>query len=166
MEIEIHQADIFEVEAEAMVYPGTANGALGDERGHRLLKLVGTELALETQDASPIAVGAAMVVEVNGLKVDYVIYSPLVLEPGEKIIVENVRRCTRAALVAMVAKELESLVLPAILPNSDDMSVAETSRAIVDEIRGFRADHDFAVTVVDTDPLVVESLNRAIDTVR
>jgi len=77
-----------------------------------------------------------------------------------------VRRCTRAALVAMVAKELESLVLPAILPNSDDMSVAETSRAIIDEIRGFRADHDFAVTVVDTDPLVVESLNRAIDTVR
>ena len=117
-------------------------------------------------DTAPIAVGAATVVEVEGLKVEHVIYSPLVAEPTEKIIVENVRRCTRAALVATCYKELESIALPVIHPNSDDMSITETARAMIDELRGFRADHEFTVYLVDRNNEVVEALHRALETVR
>ncbi len=166
MEIEIQKADIFDIEAEAMVYPGTTDGELNDKTGKRLKKLVGKHLAHEIGEIVPIAVGAATVLEVTGLNVEHLIYSPLVAEVVEKIIVENVRRCTRAALVATCVREFESIALPVIRPNSEDMSITETTRAMIDELRAFRSDHEFTVHLVDPRENVVDILRRSLEVVR
>ncbi len=166
MEFETKQADIFEVEAEALVYLGNTQGELLGSQGERLRKLAGNTLEEETQDIAPIAVGAATVLEVEGLRSEVVIYAPLLHEEGEKIIVENVRRCTRASLVAASVKEMESIVMPVIHPNSDDMAITETIRAMIDELRAFRPDPPFTVTLVDEDIATVETVMRAQETVR
>ena len=166
MEVFIHKGDIFELEADALVYPGNSAGSLEDEFGQAILEMAGEELAEDSTERAPIAVGAATVCEAEGLKAEYVIYSPVMVEAGDKIIVENVRRCTRASLVATCAKGFDTLVLPIIQPNSDEVSVAETSRAMVDELRAFRTDHDFTVYLVGPTQAVINTVHRCIDNVR
>ncbi len=166
MEIVVQEADAFGIEADALAYAGTTVGTMDDTAGGRLVKQVGDELLEETLNTAPIAVGAATVNEVSGLKVEYVIYAPVTLEPGDRMTVENVRRCTRATLVAACAKRVDTLVLPAIFPSTDDMSLAEAARAMIDELRGFRSDHDFTVYLAHEDTEVIEALNRVFDNVR
>jgi O-acetyl-ADP-ribose deacetylase (regulator of RNase III) len=160
------KADIFEVEVEAVVYPGVTNGEMGDAYGKRLRKLVGEQLEVTSRDTAPIAVGAATVIPVTGLKAAHVIYSPLISEIGEKVIVENVRRCTRASLVAACVRKLPSIALPVIRPNSEDMYITETARAMLDELRGFRPEHALRVVLADRKAPVVEALMRTFDSVR
>ncbi|MBW2257187.1 MAG: macro domain-containing protein [Deltaproteobacteria bacterium] len=148
------------------MYAGTSTGTMNDAIGERMLEDVEEDLVAETQDTAPIAVGAATVIEVGGLRVDVVIYSPVKVDPSDRITVENVRRCTRATLVAACARELDSLVLPAIYPSTEDMSMAEAARAMIDELRGFRTDHEFTVYLVHDDMKVIDALTRIIETVR
>jgi O-acetyl-ADP-ribose deacetylase (regulator of RNase III) len=166
MEIVVQNADPFAIEAEAMAYAGTTAGTMDDALGERLLSEAGDELLEAALDTAPIAVGAATVIEVSGLEVDYIIYSPVVAEQGDRITVENVRRCTRAALVAACARHLESLILPAISPATDDMSQSEAARAMIDELRGYRADHHLTVYLVHENARIIDSLNRVFDAVR
>jgi O-acetyl-ADP-ribose deacetylase (regulator of RNase III) len=166
MEIVVQLADALSIDADALAYAGTTEGTMDDAVGERLLELVGEELLEETLSTAPIAVGAATVNEVSGLKAECVIYSPVRVESGDRITVENARRCTRAALVAFCAKDLETLVLSAITPSTDDMSLAEAARAMIDELRGFRSDHEFTVYLVHEDPEVINALNRVFDSVR
>lgn len=166
MEIVVQEADAFTIEADGLAYAGTTAGTMGDAMGDQILELVGPDLLQETLDTAPIAVGAATVNVVSGLNADAVIYAPVMLAPGDRITVENIRRCTRATLVAVCAKHLDTVILPAILPSSDDMSIAEAARAMIDELRGFRSDHDFVVYLVHEDPEVIDALNRVLDSVR
>ena len=166
MEVQIRKADTLEVHAEALLYPGTTLGTMDDPQGERILALTGDALRDETVDTAPIAVGASTVNPVTGLNVSWMIYSPVVKDPGDRITVENVRRCTRATLVACCIRGFESVVLPAIHPTSEEMSMAETARAMVDELRGFRTDHDFTVHLVHDNQRVVDALQRTLDTVR
>ncbi|MFH2005112.1 MAG: macro domain-containing protein [bacterium] len=166
MEIVVQLADAFEIEAEGLMYAGTSFGTMNDAIGERLLEDAGEDLVVETQDTAPIAVGAATVKEVSGLRVNVVIYAPVRVDAADRITVENVRRCTRATLVAACARELDSLILPAICPSTDDMSVSEAARAMIDELRGFRTDHDFTVYLVHDDMRVIDALTRIIETVR
>lgn len=166
MEIVVQEADAFSIEADGLAYAGTTAGTMDDPVGERIIRLVGEELLEATLDTAPIAVGAATVNEVSGLHANSVIYAPVMLASGDRITVENIRRCTRAALVAVCARHHDTLVLPAILPSSDDMSISEAARAMIDELRGFRSDHDFTVHLVHEDPEVVEALNRVLENVR
>ncbi|MDY0005135.1 MAG: hypothetical protein RBU30_27800, partial [Polyangia bacterium] len=99
-------------------------------------------------------------------KAAQVIYAPLISELGEKVIVENVRRCTRASLVAACVRKLPSIALPVIRPNSEDMSITETARAMLDELRGFKPEHALRVVLADRKAPVVEALMRTLDSVR
>lgn len=166
MEFEIQQADIFDLEVDALVYPGVTTGEMGDSMGERLSKLVGEDVEKQTRDTAPIAVGAATVIEVKGLQASHIIYSPLVSENGEKVIVENVRRCTRAALVAATVKKLHSVAIPVIRPSAEEMSIGESARAMLDELRGFRPEQALRVLLVDGRAKVVDALHRILDAVR
>lgn len=166
MEIVVQEADAYAMEADALAYAGTTAGTMDDAPGERLVELVGSELLEETLSTAPIAVGAATINEVSGLGVTYLIYAPVTLEPGERITVENVRRCTRATLVAACTRAVDTLILPAISPSTDDMSLGEAARAMIDELRGFRTDHDLTVYLVHEDPDVIDALDRIFETVR
>lgn len=166
MEILIKQADILAIDVEAIVYPGTTTGDFAGDLGERILKSAGDDVQDTTQATAPIAVGAATVLEPRGLRADHLIYSPLVLESGEKVTVENVRRCTRAALVATVAKNLLSVAVPVIHPSSEEMTLLETARAMLDELRGFRSETEVDVYLIDPDEAVIDSLHRALEVVR
>jgi len=166
MEIVVQEADAFSIKADGLAYAGTTAGTMDDPVGERILALVGEDLLQETLDTAPIAVGAATVNEVSGLSTKCIIYAPLMLVPGDRITVENIRRCTRATLVAVCARRHDTVVLPAILPSTDDMSISEAARAMIDELRGFRSDHDFTVYLVHDDPEVVDTLNRVLDNTR
>ncbi len=154
------------IEADGLAYAGTTAGTMDDDVGKRILRRVGGDLLQETMDTAPIAVGAATVNGVSGLKADSVIYAPVVLQSGDRITVENIRRCTRAILVAVCAKNQDSVVMPTILPAADDMSMGEAARAIIDELRGFRSEHEFTVHLVHQDPEVIGALNRVLENVR
>ncbi len=160
MEITVEQVSPFSVEADGLAYAGTSTGTMSDGMGEKILARTGGDLLEETLATAPIAVGAATVVEVSGLKAASVIYAPMRLEPGDRLTVENVRRCTRAVLVAANFKRMASVVIQAITPESDEMSQAEVARAMLDELQGFRPTGDLAVFLVHEEAQVIDGLNR------
>ena len=61
---------------------------------------------------APIAVGAAVVTNAGQLPARRVIHAPTMEQPGTKVGVENVRRATRAALLAAAHHNLELIAIP------------------------------------------------------
>jgi O-acetyl-ADP-ribose deacetylase (regulator of RNase III) len=166
MQIKVHKGDIFNLDVAGVAYPGTAGGLFHDDFGRRLLQIVGEDLTRELLDRTPIALGATTAMEVNGLRAQWLIYTPLVAEPGDRITVENVRKFTRASVVAAVHHEIPSLALPVIHPNTDTMSLTETTRAMMDELRGYKCDRDLHVFLVDATQGALDSLHRSMDVPR
>jgi O-acetyl-ADP-ribose deacetylase (regulator of RNase III) len=166
MQIKVQKGDIFNMDVEGLAYPGTTNGLFPSDFGKRILELVGEDLTREVLDRIPIAVGATTAIEVSGLRAKWLVYTPITMEPGDRITVENVRKFTRASVVAAVTYELQSLALPVIHPNTETMSLSETTRAMMDELRGYRCDRELHVFLVDATQGALDSLNRSMDVSR
>jgi O-acetyl-ADP-ribose deacetylase (regulator of RNase III) len=163
MQLKIIKGDIIGVEVEAIAYPGNTAGLMDDTLGRRIVQLASDDLMREIADRSPIALGASTAIEVSGLQARAVIYTPIVHEIGDRITIENVRKFMRASMVAACHHEYESLALPVIHPNVETMSLTETTRAMMDELRGFKHDHDLVVYFVDGRQGVLDTLTRSLD---
>lgn len=105
-----------------------------------------------------------MVTEAGSLPAKRVIHAPIMEEPGTKIGAENVRRATRAALIAAHASELSSVAVPPLGADTDSISIEEASRAIVEEVRAHRRGHPETVHLVSTSAEVVAILEEALRT--
>ena len=116
----------------------------------------------EARACAPVAVGAAIVTTAGELFVKAVIHAPTMEEPGMKIGVENVRRATRAALLAAARLNYQSIALPAIGTGVGGVPYDEAARAMVDELRAHRQPKPTTVYLVDIDDEILMCLEEAL----
>src|ERR1700759_4398961 len=100
MQIHLAKSDITQMAVDAVVNPANSLGIMGGGVAGALSRKGGPTIQREAMSLAPIAVGAAVVTNSGTLWAKNVIHAPTMEEPGEKIGVENVRRATRAALIA------------------------------------------------------------------
>ena len=162
MQIHLAKSDITAMPVDAVVNPANSLGIMGGGVSAALSRKGGPTIQKEAMSLAPIAVGAAVVTNAGLLWAKHVIHAPTMEQPGTKVGVENVRRATRAALLAAARHEFDVIALPGMGTGLGGVDPADAARAIVDELRAHRQPKPSTVYLVDIDDEILFCLEEAL----
>src|SRR5881392_2866836 len=149
MVIHVALGDITQLTVDAIVNPANSLGIM-DNGAARTIKVEGgDQIEVDANACAPIAVGAAVVTGAGQLWCKAVIHAPTMEEPGMKIGVENVRRATRAALLAAARNNIDLIAIPGMGTGLGGVDPSDAARAMVDELRAHRQPKPSTVYLVD-----------------
>lgn len=140
MQIHVALCDLTTLPVDAVVNPTNSLGIMSSVPhgvSASLVRMGGAALEQEVRASAPIAVGAAVITSAGGLSASQVIHVPTVEKPGLVPSIENVRRATRAALVAAARGGLNVIGMPPMASTSA-VPEDEVARAMVDELRAHK----------------------------
>jgi O-acetyl-ADP-ribose deacetylase (regulator of RNase III) len=156
-QIDIRQEDILAYDGDGLLLPTLSPGTMIEGLAIRVKEIVGQLVEDAVAKHAPIAVGAAMLSEAPSMPVRHLIHAPVAESPGEKSRIENVRRATRAGLLAANHYELERIAIPGIGYGESGIPHDEAARAIIDEIRGFKGGFPKQISLIDEDIDMVDA---------
>ena len=162
MQIHLAKTDITEMAVDAVVNPANSLGIMGGGVAGALSRRGGPSIQREAMSLAPIAVGAAVVTNAGQLWAKHVIHAPTMEEPGTRVGVENVRRATRAALLAAAHHGFEVIALPGMGTGLGGVDPADAARAMVDELRAHRQPKPATVYLVDLRDEILLNLEDAL----
>jgi O-acetyl-ADP-ribose deacetylase len=164
MQVHLAKSDISDMAVDAIVSPANSLGIMGGGVAAVLSRKGGSMIQREAMSLAPIAVGAAVVTNAGTLWAKNIIHAPTMEEPGLKVAVENVRRATRAALLAASQRGFDVIALPGLGTGLGGADPSEAARAMVNELRAHRQPHPSTVWLVDTNDEVLAHLEDALQT--
>jgi O-acetyl-ADP-ribose deacetylase (regulator of RNase III) len=162
MVIHVAVGDITQLTVDAIVSPSNSLGIMQGGVAGQLREAGGPEVEEEVRQSAPIAVGAAVVTSAGRLFCKNLIHVPTMEEPGMKVGVENVRRATRAALLAAARYGHQSIALPTIGAGVGGVPLDEAVRAMVDELRAHRQPQPEVVWLMVTRAELVPPFEEAL----
>jgi O-acetyl-ADP-ribose deacetylase len=174
MQIHLAKSDITQMAVDAVVNPANSLGIMGGGVAAALSRKGGPAIQKEAMSLAPIAVGAAVVTNAGTLFAKHVIHAPTMDQPGMKIGVENVRRATRAALLAAARNNMDVIAIPGMgtglggggpsgaAPPMGGVDPSDAARAMVDELRAHRQAKPSTVYLVDIDDEILLCLEEAL----
>lgn len=131
------KGDITFENVDAIVNPANSYGVMGGGVALAIKKAGGDVIETEAMDASPIAIGTAILTTGGLLKSRHVIHTPTMTEPAEETDIGNVRSAVRAALTCAVENKLSSIAFPGMGTGVGGISKEDAARAMLEEIRFF-----------------------------
>lgn len=162
MQVHLAKTDITEMAVDAVVNPANSLGIMGGGVAAALSRKGGPLIQREAMSLAPIAVGAAVVTNAGTLWAKHVIHAPTMEEPGTRVGVENVRRATRAALLAAAHHGFEVIAIPGMGTGLGGVDPADAARAMVDELRAHRQPKPGTVYLVDLRDEILAALEEAL----
>jgi len=162
MQVHLAKTDITSMAVDAVVNPANSMGIMGGGVAAALSRKGGPAIQREAMSLAPIAVGAAVVTNAGNLFAKHVIHAPTMEQPGTKIGVENVRRATRAALLAAAHHSLEVIAIPGMGTGLGGVDPADAARAMVDELRAHKQAKPSTVYLVDLSDEILYCLEEAL----
>ena len=162
MVIHVAVGDITQLTVDAIVSPSNSLGIMQGGVAGQIREAGGQEIEDEIRQSAPIAVGAAVVTGAGQLFCKNVIHVPTMEEPGQKVGVENVRRATRAALLAAARNGHETIAFPVIGAGAGGVPFDEAVRAMVDELRAHRQPIPQTVWMMTSRQELVPSFEEAL----
>jgi len=162
MQVHVAKADLTLMPVDAIVNPANSLGIMGGGAAGAIKRRGGDKIQQEAMACAPIAVGAAVVTTAGKLHARAVIHAPTMEEPGLKIGVENVRRATRAALIAAAHHGFDVIAFPGLGTGIGGVDHDEAARAMVDEIRALRSQKPGTIYLVDMDENMLAAFEEAL----
>lgn len=162
MQVHLAKSDITTMAVDAIVNPANSLGIMGGGVAAALSRRGGPSIQKEAMSLAPIAVGAAVVTTGGNLFAKHVIHAPTMEQPGSKVGVENVRRATRAALIAAAHRGFDVIAIPGMGTGLGGVDPSDAARAIVDELRAHRQAKPTTVYLVDLDDEILFCLEEAL----
>jgi O-acetyl-ADP-ribose deacetylase (regulator of RNase III) len=162
MQVHVAQADITSLPVDAIVNPANSRGIMGGGISANIRLVGGDEIQTEAMARAPLAIGAALVTGGGSLPAKNVIHAPTMVEPGETIGVENVRRAARAALIAAQASKFQVIGIPGIGTDIGGVAAEDAARAIVEEIRAHKKPFPETIYLVDERMEMVQAFEEAL----
>lgn len=162
MQVHVAKADLTLIPVDAIVNPANSLGIMGGGVAAAIKRRGGDKIQQEAMACAPIAVGAAVVTTAGKLYAKAVIHAPTMEEPGLKVGVENVRRATRAALIAAAVNGFDMIAMPGLGTGIGGVDRGEAARAMVDELRAHRQAKPQTIYLVDTDEIMLAAFEEAL----
>lgn len=148
-QIDVQNADLLTFDGDAILVPTISDGMMVEGIAARVKKAAGGDVEADAATHAPIAVGAALVTEGYKLKAPHIIHAPIMEQPGMRVGVENIRRATRAGLLAATYYEMEHIAIPGMGYGENGVPHDEAARAIIDEVRAYKGETPSQVTLMD-----------------
>ena len=162
MQLHVAKTALSALNVDAIVNPGNSEGSMRNGVSDRIRVAGGDAIEAEALNAAPIAIGAALLTTAGDLPAKHVIHVPIMEHAKGNSTSEEVRRATRAALVAAAAKQLASLGIPAMGTFGEGVPLDEVARAIVEEVRAHKKDFPAEIYLVDERDDIFELLDESV----
>jgi O-acetyl-ADP-ribose deacetylase (regulator of RNase III) len=162
LQIHVAKADLLDLTVDAIVVPANSFAIMGAGVAGAAKERGGDVIEREARESAPIAVGAAVITGGGELFAKHVIHAPTMEEPGMRIGVENVRRATRAALIAANSGGFSLIAFPAMGTGVGGVPVEEATRAMVDEIRAHKLPNPQTIYLIGLSELVLYCFEDAL----
>ena len=143
---------------DAIVNPANSYGLMGGGVAYAIKKAGGRVIEDEAVAKAPIPVGTAIETSAGSMSCKYVIHSPTMVEPAQRIGVANVRAATTAALRMAKDIGISSLAFPGMGTGVGGVSKADAAREMVKSILEF--DPPFTVYLIGFDVELKEEFQR------
>lgn len=149
MQIEVVVADIFEVEADALVNPANKQATLwfGSHINERVRKLGGRDVVRERKRKGAVQLGEVVVTGAGRLPFRYIIHAAIMdlydfnplflLKLGRRTSDEVLEKATRSALLAADALAIETVVFPPMAAGIGAMPDAQCAQIMLKEVFAF-----------------------------
>jgi O-acetyl-ADP-ribose deacetylase len=156
MVIHVAIGDLTQLTVDAIVCPANSQGIMASGVAAAIKAEGGRAIEDEAKEAAPIAVGAAIVTTPGELFCKAIIHAPTMEEPGMKIGVENVRRATRAGMLAAARNNYATIAFPMMASViAGGVPVDEAARAMIDELRAHKQPMPTTVYLIASSPDMV-----------
>ncbi len=161
MDVHVAQADITVFAVDAIVIPCSAS-AVNPGILSILAGKGGDEIAMELTAKAPLAIGAAMIAACPQLAAQHAVLVPIIKYPDDDVATELLRRAVKAALIAAKMKRYQTIALPPMVGQEGGSTLAEATRAVVQEIRTHNAEFPHKVYFVDSSESITQIFENAI----
>lgn len=160
MQIEVKNEDLLAFIGDGIVVPTVSDGQMVEPIAAMVKEQAGDEVEEEIMRSAPIAVGAAVVTGSGQLQITHLIHVPVTEQPGMKIGVENIRRATRAGLLASTHFEMAQVAIPGFGYGEIGVPYDEAARAIIDEVRAYRGAFPEKVFLIDQNEEMIDAFKQ------
>lgn len=156
----LKKRDITEEECDAIVNPANSLGLM--EGGVALaIKLKGRkEIEKEAISKAPIKIGKAIFTKAGKLKCKYVIHSPTMEKPAQKIPLKNVKLATTAALNLAKKLKIKSIAFPGMGTGVGGIKAGDAAKVMVKEFKKFK---DLEIRVVAFDEELYQAFKKCLN---
>ncbi len=156
-QIDALNEDLLAFDGDGIIVPTISDGLMRAGIAARVKDAAGGDVEEAAMGHAPIAVGAALVTEGGKLKTPRIIHAPIIEQAGMRVGVENIRRATRAGLLAATHYELDHIAIPGMGYGEAGVPFDEAARAIIDEVRAYKQEIPSRVTLMDATAEMFES---------
>jgi O-acetyl-ADP-ribose deacetylase (regulator of RNase III) len=153
----VKKGDITEEECDAIVNPANSLGYMGGGVALAIKLKGGKEIEEEAVRKAPIPLGKAIATKAGKLKCKFVIHSPTMQKPAEKIPLENVRLATRAALELAKELKIKSIAFPGMGTGVGGIKAEDAARVIIEECKKFE---DLEIRLVAFDENLYQAFKK------
>jgi O-acetyl-ADP-ribose deacetylase (regulator of RNase III) len=153
----VKKGDITEEECDAIVNPANSLGYMGGGVALAIKLKGGKEIEEEAVRKAPIPLGKAIATKAGKLKCKFVIHSPTMQKPAEKIPLENVRLATRAALELAKELKIKSIAFPGMGTGVGGIKAEDAARVMIEECKKFE---DLEIRLVAFDEKLYQAFKK------
>lgn len=160
MEIEVLHSSLLEVKADAIVNPANSLGYMGGGVAGVIKRLGGEEIEKEAVSKAPIPIGSAVLTTAGKLPFKGIIHAPTMEEPAMVTTEEKVRRAVRSALELADREGFEVIAMPGMGTGVGRLPKDIAAKAMIEEVRSFKAKNLKKVILVDLDEEMVREWKK------
>ena len=156
----VEKGDITEEACDAIVNPANSLGIMGGGVALAIKRKGGKEIEAEARRKAPIPLGKAIATQAGRLKCKYVIHSPTMERPAQKIPLENVRLATRAALELARKLKVKSIAFPGMGTGVGGVKAEDAARAMIEECKKFE---DLEIRLIAWDENLYQAFKKFLE---
>jgi O-acetyl-ADP-ribose deacetylase (regulator of RNase III) len=156
MEIVIIEGSLIQVEADLIVNPANSLGYMGGGLAGVIKRVGGSIIEEEAVIKAPIPVGSAIITTAGSLPFKGVIHAPTMEEPAMETTEEKVRKAVRASLELADKMGFKSIAMPGMGTGVGKLPKDIAAKAMIEEIKSFKAVNLEKVLLVDIDRELVQ----------
>jgi O-acetyl-ADP-ribose deacetylase (regulator of RNase III) len=156
MEIVIIEGSLLQVEADLIVNPANSLGYMGGGVAGVIKRVGGSIIEEEAVIKAPIPVGSAIITTAGSLPFKGVIHAPTMEEPAMETTEEKVRKAVRASLELADKMGFKSIAMPGMGTGVGKLPKDIAAKAMIEEIKSFKAVNLEKVLLVDIDRELVQ----------
>lgn len=160
MKITIKQADITELEVDAIVNAANSYGYMGGGVAGAIKRKGGQEIEMEAVSFAPIPIGHAVITTAGKLPCRHVIHAPTMEQPAQKIDVGNVKEAAKAALECADENNLKVIAIPGMGTGVGGVPKDKAAAAMLEVIVNFEPDSLEEVILCDTGKDMVKAFEK------
>jgi len=161
MDLHVAQSDITLFSVDAIIIPCSASAI--NEGFRALIESKGADaIADELRANAPLAIGAAMIASCPEIAAQNAILVPIIKYPDDDVATELLRRAIKAALIASNMKRYQTIALPRMVSTEGGPTLAEATRAVVQEIHSHSSPFPEKIYLVDSDAEVIRIFENAV----